>query len=244
MPRKYNNAVDWNRVERMYRAGILSVTEIAKEVNTSEGNIRYHAKTKGWTRDLTDKVKIEARKKMIENLANARDLRDGVVSKEENAEVVKRLTGNDDESIIEQAARTQVEVVRQHQKTLGSGHSLTMRMLNELDATTTHRGELEDMIRSTVAPRRQGAIMNAISLGSRATIMRDLATAARLWITLERQAFSIADESKSKDSVKLDEMTADQLRKEIAEDARKLGLDLSAEYGQGVVQTNGSGKVH
>lgn len=249
MSKKHNMRTDWNRIERLYRAGILSVLEIARECNVPEANIRYHAKKNNWKRDLTDQVRAATRTKMVENLANARAMRVDPDNKDISEALVKQFTGATDEQIIEQAARTQVEVVRQHQATLGSGHSLTMRMLNELDATTSHRGELEDMIKSTIAPRRQGAVMNAISLASRATVMRDLATAARLWITLERQAFNIADdrEKDGKEQRKLDEMTAEQLRKEIQEDAKKLGLDLTSEFGNGVapkVTTNGSGKVH
>lgn len=230
--------VDWNRIERLFRAGLLSIAEIGRECNVPEANIRYYSKKLGWKRDLTDEMRSRTRTKLVENLAKASS----------GIEVLNDLKKATDEEIIEQAAKTQVEVVRQHQKTLGSGHSLTMRMLHELDATTTHRGELEDMIKSTIAPRRQGAILNAVSLGQRATVMRDLATAARMWIVLERQAFNIAeDREKDVKDRKLDEMTAEQLRTEILQDAKKLGLELSSDdFGKGVVNktTNGSGKVH
>lgn len=249
MTKSYNQRPDWKRIERLYRAGMLSIHEIARECNIPEANIRYHAKKKGWERDLTNEVRSATRTKLVENLANARK---GKISNQdyksdENQDILKQLTGATDEQIIEEAARTQVEVVRQHQSTLGSGHSLTMRMLHELDATTTHRGELEDMIKSTISPRRQGAVLNALSLAGRATVMRDLAQAARIWITEERRAFSIVDDkADSKERSKLDEMTAEQLRAEILQDAKKIGLDLTTEYG-GVAPkatTNGSGKVH
>ena len=232
--------VDWNRIERLYRAGMLAVTEIARECGIPEANIRYHAKRLGWKRDLTDEMRARTRTKMVENLAKVFDDGKGALDQ------LNKVT---DEELIEQASKTQVEVVRQHQATLGSGHSLTMRMLNELDATTTHRGELEELIKSTVAPMRQRALQTAVSLNARATIMRDLATAARLWVTLERQAFNIADdrEKDNKEQRKLDEMTSEQLRTEILEDANKLGLKLtSQDFVQGVVPktTNGSGKVH
>lgn len=248
---RQNKRTDWNRIERLYRAGILSIAEIAREGNVPESNIRYHAKTKSWKRDLTSKVREASRIKMIENLATARALPGG---KEANNEIIRQLVGGDDETIVEQAARTQVQVVREHQKTLGHGHSLTMRMLDELDTTTAYKGELQELITSTVAPIRQEALRRAVSLNSRATIMRDLATAARLWVTLERQAFSIADDKGGKDTNeqrKLDEMTAEQLREEIVNDANRIGLkltreDLRPQTATGIVPkvTNGTGKVH
>lgn len=238
---RVNKRVDLNRVERLYRAGLLSVCEIARECAIPEANVRYHAKRKGWKRDLTDQMRSAARTKMVENLAKGRVLDD-------SKKITDSLKLATDDEIIEEAARTQVHVVREHQKSLGQGHSLTMRMLNELDATTTHRGELEDMIKSTIAPRRQGALINAVSLAARATVMRDLAIAAKTWIGMERQAFSIADdrEKDSADKRKLDEMTAEQLRKEILDDAKKIGLDLNTEYGVGLApkSLNGNGKVH
>jgi hypothetical protein len=237
-----NRRIDWKRVERLYRAGMLSVYEIARECACPEANIRYHAKKNGWTRDLTDEVRRTTRKKLVENLAT------GISGKT----VLDQVTKATEEDIIEQAARTQVEVVRQHQRTLGSGHTLTMRMLNELDASTSHNGELVELIRSTAAPIRQQALLRAVSLNSRATIMRDLATAARLWVTLERQAFNISDDRDKHDDAqrKLDTMTADQLRKEIVEDAKKLGLDLTSEdlvKPRGVAPARvmpGNGKMH
>jgi hypothetical protein len=239
---KGKKRVDWNRVERQFRAGLLSISEIARENGLPEANIRYHAKRLGWKRDLTDEMRSRTRTKMVENLAKVFD----------TGEAVDKLKQVQDEEIIEQASRTQVHVVREHQKTLGHGHGLTMRMLDELDATTTRRGELESMIKSDVAPIRQRALMNAVSLGARATIMRDLATAARLWVTLERQAFSIADDrDKAADNSqrKIDEMTAEQLRAEIVSDAKKMGLDLNPQdFDQGIAElsktTNGSGKPH
>lgn len=233
-----NPRTPWTKIERLFRAGVLSIYEIARETNTPEANIRYHAKKNGWKRDLTDEMRSRTRTKLVESLAA------GIDTKED-------LRLKTDEQIIELAARTQVEVVRQHQTTLGNGHSLTMRMLSELDAATTHKGELEQLIRSTVAPIRQQAALAAVSLSARATTLRNLASSAREWITMERQAFNIAeDRGDNKEQRKLDEMTAEQLRQEILDDAKKMGLDLNPEdigsKAVGIVAkaTNGSGMKH
>lgn len=237
-----NHKIDWKRIERLYRAGLLSIWEIARECGTVEGNIRYRAKKEGWKRDLTDAMRSATRHKLVEELAKA----------SETPGAATKLRESSDEEIIELAARTQVEVVRQHQTTLGSGHSLTLRMLSELDATTTLKDELEELIKSTISPSRQRAVMAAVSLASRATTLRNLASSAREWITMERQAFNIAeDRGGNKEQRKMDEMTADQLRQEIIDDAKKLGLDWEPEdiksKAVGIVAsktTNGSGKMH
>ena len=69
----YNRRIDWNRIERLYRAGMLTVVEIAKECSVPESNIRYHAKKMGWKRDLTDEVRRTTRTKLVENLASCKD---------------------------------------------------------------------------------------------------------------------------------------------------------------------------
>jgi AcrR family transcriptional regulator len=239
---RHNKSIDYNRIERLYRAGLLSVNQIAKECSVAEANIRYHAKKKGWKRDLSAAVRQATRTKMVENLAKIshKDMSKAGILAADGMTLNDRLELVADEQIIEQAAKTQIEVVRTHQATLGQGHSLTIRMLSELDATTAFKEELQQLISSTVAPSRQEALRRAISLGTRATIMRDLATAARLWVTLERQAFNIVDDTKdNNEQRRIDESkTAEDLRREILDDAKKLGLQLSADD-LGISKANG-----
>ena len=232
MGRPADKKVDWQKIERLYRAGLLPIAEISRECKTGEANIRRVAKKNGWKRDLTQEVRNLTRTKMVENLS--RVFQDGE----------ERLKAMGDEQIVEEASRTQVEVVRQHQASLKQGHSLTLRMLDELDTATSRRGELEGMITSTVAPQRQEALRRALSLGARATVMKDLANAAKTWVSLERQAFNIIDDRDDKDKDrKLDDMTAEQLRSEILKDAKQIGLDLSDTIDEDLAQ-GVSGKVH
>jgi len=217
--RKFTSAVNWQIVERKYRQGVLSLREISEEWGISESTIRYRARINGWKRDLTQETRQAFRTKSIENLAKLYD------NVSEVSDTIKKIT---DEEMINEAARTQIEVIRQHQKTLGQGHQLTMRLLGELDVITTHIGELEAWINSQEAPRRRHAAKKAIGLFSRAVILRDLAASARLWINMERQAFNIVDDrEKPEDQKKLDAMKAEELREEILKDAKKLGLDLT-----------------
>lgn len=207
--------IDWKKGERLYRQGLLSNIEIARQIGAkTEASVRSRAKAEGWQRDLTDAMRQKARVKMVENLASY-------------GSPEKALTGMHDEQITEEAARTQVHVVREHQKTLRNGHELTVRMLNELDATTAYMGELQQLITSTIAPMRQEALRRAISLGARSTVMRDLAQAARIWVQMERQAFNIVDETKNPEVKDLDNKSAEELRAEIMDDAKKMGLNLN-----------------
>lgn len=65
---------------------------------------------------------------------------------------------------------------------VGKGHNLIFRLLDELDATTTHHSELAEMIEAHEDdPRRRSAMMKAIELPGRANVIKALATAFKTW---------------------------------------------------------------
>ncbi|MBD2819526.1 hypothetical protein ID852_02195 [Xenorhabdus sp. 42] len=56
---------DWEAIELAYRAGSLSIREIAAKYGISDTAIRKRANSQGWQRDLTDKVKKATRTKLV-----------------------------------------------------------------------------------------------------------------------------------------------------------------------------------
>lgn len=51
---------DWERIELDYRAGMLTLREMASAGGVTEGAIRKRAKRDDWTRDLAGKIKAKA----------------------------------------------------------------------------------------------------------------------------------------------------------------------------------------
>ncbi len=69
--------IDWEAIEREYRAGQLSVRQIAKMFGVSDPAILKRAKRDGWTRDLAAKVREAVRTKLVSaevSASNARDI--------------------------------------------------------------------------------------------------------------------------------------------------------------------------
>ena len=65
---------------------------------------------------------------------------------------------------------------------VGKGHNLIFRLLDELDASTTHHAELAEMIElHEEDPRRRAAMLKAIELPGRANVIKALATAFKTW---------------------------------------------------------------
>ncbi|HDU8566335.1 TPA: hypothetical protein RG686_003705, partial [Morganella morganii] len=51
---------DWEAIESAYRAGVMSLREIASQHDISEGAIRKRAKRDDWSRDLNAKIKARS----------------------------------------------------------------------------------------------------------------------------------------------------------------------------------------
>lgn len=56
--------IDWERVERLYVAGQLTIRQIADECGVSDSQVRARAKKAGWARDLGDVIRARAKAKI------------------------------------------------------------------------------------------------------------------------------------------------------------------------------------
>lgn len=189
MAKSTRRTYDWERIEREYRAGQLSIREIAKKFGPSEGAVRQRAKRYGWSRDLSKKVQDRTKDKL---------LRSDV-----------RTSSADDEQIVEQAAQRGVQVVESHRRDINQGRELCGLLMGELRDGTVNRELLGEIIDEQADEeewdhRKRAAAQRAISLPARAGVMRDLATAMKTLQGLERTAFNLDDQAPMKDP--LDEL--------------------------------------
>ena len=101
--------IDWRGIEADYRAGILSLREIAARHGCTEGAIRKRAKRDGWTR-------AELKAHIIERSRAALCIpgpgtQDGTQSGTQSGTQREEGAEARDEQIVDEAARTQIEVV-------------------------------------------------------------------------------------------------------------------------------------
>jgi hypothetical protein len=64
-PKPARKAVDWEAVEREYRAGQLSVREIGRLFNVSHVAIGKRAKKDGWIQNLAERVREEVTSRLV-----------------------------------------------------------------------------------------------------------------------------------------------------------------------------------
>jgi hypothetical protein len=171
---------DWEAIEREFRAGQQSARAIAAKHGITEGAIRKKAKAEGWQRTLAGEV----RKAVREKLVRADGTREGTQQQRAS-----------DAEVIESAAETGKQVVQSHRRDIRAGRDLVSRLFDELSATTSHIGTIEEEIEAATeddkSGKRRAAMMRAVSLPSRASAMQALSGSLKNLVTLERQAYNL-----------------------------------------------------
>lgn len=185
--------VDWEGIERDYRAGILSVREIASAHGVSHTAVNKRARTQNWARDLKARIQAKA-----DDLVS----RAAVSTQVSSASPETRAS---DQAVIDANAEAILQVRLTHRKHIADSRELTLELLNEL-RHQTHNRELYDQLfelvnadaaedvsdagRDRLARLRQ-AFDRALSLGGRTKTMKDLADTLKTLIALEREAFGM-----------------------------------------------------
>lgn len=187
---------DWEKIEADYRAGVMSLREIA-EANPGVNHVAIarRAKREGWSRDLSAKIRAKA-----ESL---------VTDQAVTADVTAKRTISERE-IIDANAQAIVSVRLSHRKDIQRSRGITMALLEELERQTgaenvallEQMGELMRREDDKGQDKLNDLYQKIISLPGRAKTMKDLGESLRVLVTLERQAFGLDDkDSKPQDSL-------------------------------------------
>jgi hypothetical protein len=173
---------DWEAIEADYRAGVLSIREIAKLHDVSDTAIRKKAKADDWQRDLTAKVAEKVRAELVRTEVRTPYARGEVRTERE---------------IVDSAAATVVQVVREHRRDIAAGRAIIAMLCSQLVDVAGQRDAFEEVIEIECAEDRSGErrakLQRAVSIPVHAATVRDLSAAMKNLIGLERQAFSISD---------------------------------------------------
>lgn len=206
------NKPDWEKIEADYRAGVLSIREIAGQHGVSDTAIRKRAKVHGWDRDLSEKITSKA---------------DALVRTQEVRTQVRTETAVSERELIEANAQVIADVRMSHRGDIRKSRDLVMALLNELQHET-HGIELFERLGELLRDEDEKGqdklndlYHKVISLPSRVKSMKDLADALKTLISLEREAYSIGVDPQGKDDNK--DQSEVELDRRIAELERKAG---------------------
>lgn len=193
--------IDWEAIEKDYRLGQLSVRAIATKYEVSAAAISKKAKQKQWVRDASGEVRERTRAALItqpkqeEVNAEVNTVNSGVNTSTRNTPT---------QADIEVAVQTNIQVINRHRQDIGKGQRIVHLLMGELITGTERKDEIEDAIIDETAEdkgsQRRSKMLKAVSLPSRAATMRDLSTAMKNLVALERQAYNL-DEEASEESL-------------------------------------------
>lgn len=182
MAQTEKSAPDWGRIEAEYRAGVLSVREIAASQGISHTAIQKRAKAESWERDLGAKIRAKA---------------DRLVAKREVATQVATETALSERVIVEANAEVIAQVRLTHRGDIARARKLCMSLLAEIEVETDSLDlfeELGELLRAEDdkgQDKRNDVYRRVISGASRIDSMKKLADALKVLVGLEREAYGI-----------------------------------------------------
>lgn len=192
---------DWERIEQLYRAGLLSVREIAASSGVSHVAIQKRAKRDGWVRDLAAKIKAKA---------------DSLVTRDTVTSVVTTEQAVTERGIVEANAQVIANIRIGHRTDIGRSRRLANKLLDELEGLTDNRdlfdrlGELLRDEDDKGQDKRNDLYMKVIDLPARTKTMKELAETLKNLIALERQAYDVGAEKQGDDRSQLTEEELDR----------------------------------
>lgn len=196
---------DWERIEKLYRAGVLSIREIAGECGVSHTAINKRAKAHAWERDLKAKIKAKA---------------DALVSKAEVSTQVSKEELATERGIIEANAQVIADIRIAHRTDIGRSRRLANKLLDELEGMTDNRDLFDQLGELLLSPDDSGQdklndlYQKVISLPARTKTMKELAETLKTLITLERQAYDLGAEPPQQPH---EELTDEEIERRIAQ---------------------------
>ncbi|CNG79642.1 hypothetical protein [Yersinia frederiksenii] len=176
---------DWEAIESAYRAGLMSLREIASQHSISEGAIRKRAKRDDWSRDLSAKIKERA---------------EDLVRKEEVRKQVRTETTLTERVLIEASAEVIANVRMEHRGDIRRAREITNALFDELGAECADIEALRKLGELMLDPDENGrdrlneVYQSIISLPERVKAVKALSDAMKNLIGLERQAYDIGDD--------------------------------------------------
>lgn len=172
--------IDWDAIERDYRAGIKTLREIAADHNVSHTAVKQRAVKFAWVRNLDDKIKAKA---------------DELVSKS----TFQKLSKITELEIIETEATTQAMIIIAHRADTNKYRTLGVALYEELAAQTLDKenfdnlGELMRFESKNGVDKLNDLYKRIIDTPSRIDSYKKLGEAFKTIVGLERQAYNISD---------------------------------------------------
>ena len=201
-------SIDWDAIEKDWRAGIKTKLQLSEEYGVSRAAIDKRFSKLGIDRDLSAKIRQKAESILVAQQVTS-----------ERLNVTER-------EIVETNATIQANKIIEHRADIKRYRSLCQTMLSELESESDDPEvfhNLGEMLRSSDASsdKLNDIYRKAISLPQRIDGVKKLSETLKVLIGLERQAFGIADNAEG------DKPPEDQSKESSIEIARKIAFAMA-----------------
>ncbi len=190
--RPSSNPIDWELVEREYRMGQCTLRQLGATHGVDPSVILRRAKSHGWVQDKREVVKARSEAQLLKASGGT-----------PKTATPGNATPTDRD--INVAATVRTNVILAHRRDAGRARALAMTMIEELEVATKAPTLLQDLSRCfdvmvaggeippDVLTRADGALRQALTLGSRASVLKSLSESLSKVVAIEREAFGIND---------------------------------------------------
>lgn len=179
-------AVDWEAMERDYRAGFMSLREIAEQhPGTNHVAIARKAKKEGWEKNLSEKIAART---------------DALVTQQTVTAVVTEQSRISERQTIEASAQMMADKVLNQREDIKQARAIVQRLWAIVDAELNHPVEFADLGELMRSPDEFGQdklndmYRAAIALPQQVKNVKLLADALKVLIELERKVLRIKDD--------------------------------------------------
>lgn len=219
-PKPARRRLDWEAIERDYRTGNFSLKELEAKHGAGYAAISRKATKDGWTKDLTQAVKqataalviAETTKRIANEVQSTTDVVQTADVVMVQAEVNKR-------------------VILAHRDRAARAIDVTMRMLQELDLTTSRPGDIEAVfekmtedLKGTALTEWQARFREFMRLHGRIASVHKLMDALARAQVLEAQAYGNLYEGDKSPADELEHLTDEELNGKIKSQLERLGV--------------------
>jgi len=176
-------AVDRERLELDYRAGLHTFKEMAATHGLSGPRIKQIADQEGWTRDLGAKIRQTALAKLSATPSPGK--------------------AQTEAEIVERGSNKVVDIVLAHQRDAGRVRALAMTMLEELELSTRAPMALRDLqtiislhaageqVPHDMLNRADLALHQVMTVDNRAGTLKSLSDTLTKVVAIEREAYNV-----------------------------------------------------
>lgn len=186
---KSKKVIDWELVEKHYRANIKTLRQIGEEYGVSHVSIMKRAKTYGWSRDLAAKIQQKAQELVTKRLVTKTTTKEKLVTDAETVQAYGEVVASVDMMQREDIG-TALTVSRSQMTELAALGNPSFKEALEWLAETFDKSDADDNGREKVDKQNE-LYRYIISLPGRVKMSKDIGASHGVYIPLQRKVFGL-----------------------------------------------------